>query len=193
MELVFATNNLHKIEEVQHLLKNNFLLKSLTDIGCFEELAETGETLEANAFQKASFINQKFGLDCFADDTGFEIDCLGGKPGVYSARYAGSEKSAEKNIEKVLFEMRNCSNRSCKFISVISLIINNKKYLFKGEIKGIVLNEKRGASGFGYDPIFQPDGFTKSFAEMSLEEKNQISHRAIAITKLVEFLNAINQ
>jgi len=192
MELVFATNNKHKIEEVQHLLKK-ILLRSLTDIGCFDDLPETGNTLEENAFQKASYVNNKFKIDCFADDTGLEIKALGGNPGVYSARYAGEEKSAEKNIEKVLSEMKNKMDKSCKFISFISLIINNKNYLFKGEVNGIILNDSRGKSGFGYDPIFMPEGFTKSFAEMTLEEKNKISHRAVAIKKLVEFLNTLKK
>lgn len=189
MKLVFATNNKHKIEEVQHLLKENFQLRSLQNIGCKEELPETGTTLEANASQKAKYIYEKFGVNCFADDTGLEIEALNGQPGVYSARYAGEEKSAEKNIEKVLSTMKNITNRNAFFKTIISLIINNKNYLFEGLIQGTISTEVKGINGFGYDPIFIPIGYSKSFAEFSLEEKNKISHRGIAIRKLAEFLN----
>ncbi|MFH1004864.1 MAG: non-canonical purine NTP diphosphatase [Bacteroidota bacterium] len=189
MKLIFATNNNHKLKEIQHLLKNNISLLSLSDIGFNEELFETGNSLEENAIQKAQYIYKKYKIDCFADDTGLEIDALEGKPGILSARYAGEKKSAEDNIKKVLFEMNKKKNRNCKFITVISLIIGNKTYLFEGKIKGSILYTPRGNNGFGYDSIFQPKGFTKSFAEMSLEEKNTISHRAIVIKKLAEFLN----
>jgi XTP/dITP diphosphohydrolase len=200
MELVFATNNRHKIEEVQHLLKNNFRLLSLQDIDCREELPETGNTLEANASQKAKYVHERFGVNCFADDTGLEIEALNGKPGVYSARYAGEEKSAQKNIEKVLAEMKGIQNRNALFKTVISLIINNKKYLFEGIVNGIISSDITGSKGFGYDPIFvphpqplSPGRGERTFAEMSLEEKNKISHRAIAVKKLAEFLNTLKQ
>ena len=189
MELVFATNNSHKIEEVQHLLKNDFKLMSLKDIGCLEEFAETGSTLEENAKEKAEYVYNKYQINCFADDTGLEIETLNGRPGVLSARYADEEKSSEKNINKVLSELKNISNRNAKFKTVISLIINTKYYLFKGIINGNILSIPKGSFGFGYDSIFVPDGFTKSFAEMTLEEKNKISHRSIAIKQLAEFLN----
>ena len=191
MNLVFATNNQHKIEEVDHLLRNKFRLLSLNDISCNEEIPETGKTLKENASQKATYIHNKFSIDCFADDTGLEIDALNGKPGVFSARYAGEEKNSEKNIEKVLFEIKNCKNRNAKFKTVISLMVGQKEYQFEGIINGTIAEEKRGEKGFGYDPIFIPRGFDKSFAEMLLEEKNKISHRAIAIEKLAAFLNGL--
>ena len=191
MQLVFATNNKHKIEEVRHLLKNKFPLLSLKGINCNEELPETGNTLKENALQKAKYVHEKYKVDCFADDTGLEIEVLNERPGVYSARYAGEECSAEKNIKKVLEEMKNASNRNASFKTIIALIINNKEYLFEGVIDGIIPSEPRGKLGFGYDPIFQPKGFEKSFAEISIAEKNNISHRAIAIKKLSEFLNQL--
>jgi len=189
MKLVFATNNKHKIEEVQHLLQNDFNLLRLQDINCNEELPETGNTIEENALQKAKYVHQKFNWDCFADDTGLEIEALNGKPGVYSARYAGEECSAEKNIEKVLNEMKNNHNRNASFKAVIALIINSKEYLFEGKVNGIISREPRGNYGFGYDPVFQPNGFEKTFAEMPFAEKNNISHRSIAVKKLVGFLS----
>jgi XTP/dITP diphosphohydrolase len=190
MELVFATNNKNKIEEVAHLLKNNFQLLSLQDIHCIEELPETGNTLKANALQKAKYIHERFGVNCFADDTGLKIEALNGEPGVFSARYAGEERNAKKNIEKVLTNMKGIKNRNAKFKTIIALLINNnKEYLFEGVINGTIATELKGHNGFGYDPIFIPDGNTKSFAAISLEEKNKISHRAIAVKKLAEFLN----
>lgn len=188
MKLVFATNNKHKIEEVKHLTQTDFKLLRLQDIDCNEELLETGNTLEENALQKAKYVHEKYKMDCFADDTGLEIEALNGKPGVYSARYAGKECSAEKNIEKVLNEMLGIKNRNASFRAIIVLIIHNKEYLFEGKIDGIILNETRGKYGFGYDPIFQPKGYMKTFAEMTKEEKSKISHRAIAIKKLAAFL-----
>lgn len=190
MKLVFATNNRHKIEEVQHLLKGDVQLLSLQDINCREELPETGDTLAANAIQKASYVHEKFNADCFADDTGLEIEALNGRPGVYSARYSGEEKSAEKNMKKVLKEMQGIQNRQAYFKTVISLIINNKQYLFEGTVNGNISTELKGAKGFGYDPIFIPDGHGRSFAEMTLEEKNKISHRGVAVKKLAAFLNS---
>jgi len=192
MELVFATNNKHKIEEVQQLLPTGISLLSLQDIGCTEELPETGNTLESNARQKASYVHKKFGVDCFADDTGLEIEALDGRPGVNSARYAGEEKSAKKNIEKVLEELKDIQNRNATFKTTISLIINNKEFLFEGKVKGKISAELKGRNGFGYDPVFIPKGHTTSFAEMPLEEKNKISHRAIAVGKLVQFLNELS-
>jgi len=191
MDLVFATNNKHKIEEVQHLLNNKFHLLSLGDIKCNEELTETSKTLEENASQKANYVHTKFNVNCFADDTGLEIEALNGKPGVLSARYAGEEKESEKNIEKVLHELKNTKNRKARFKTIISLFIDEKEYLFEGIINGKITEEKHGRQGFGYDPIFTPDGSTRSFAEMSLEEKNKISHRAISIKKLAAFLNGL--
>lgn len=191
MELVFSTNNRHKIEEVQPLLKHGVRLLSLEDIGCNEELPETGNTLAANASQKARYVSDKFKVNCFADDTGLEIEALNGRPGVYSARYAGEEKSAEKNIKKVLQELKGIENRKACFKTVISLIINNKENLFEGEVNGAISAELKGGKGFGYDPIFIPNGYDRSFAEMTLEEKNKISHRGIAVRKLVEFLNSM--
>jgi len=191
MEIVFASNNSHKIEEVQYLLKKDFHLLSLKDIGCNEELQETGNTLEANARQKAKYVHDKYKVDCFSDDTGLEIEALNGRPGVFSARYAGEEKSSEKNIEKVLEEMKNIINRNACFIAIISLIIRNKEYLFEGKVYGMISTKKNGDNGFGYDPIFIPNGHSKSFAEMPNEEKNKISHRAIAVKKLAEFLNSL--
>ena len=178
--------------EVQHLLKNKIELLSLQDINCTDELPETGNTLQENALQKARYVHSKFAVNCFADDTGLEIEALNGRPGVYSARYGGEEKSAEKNIEKVLTEMKGINKRNAFFTTVISLIINNKIHLFEGKIGGIISTEIKGNSGFGYDPLFIPAGHTKSFAEMSLEEKNKISHRAIAVKKLAEFLNTLS-
>lgn len=199
MELVFATNNKHKIEEVQHLLqrspdglKNKFQLLSLKDINCNEELPETGNTMEENALQKAKYVHEKLNVDCFADDTGLEINALNGRPGVYSARYSGEECSAKKNIKKVLEEMANATNRNASFKAIIALIINDKEYLFEGVIDGIILSNPRGKLGFGYDPIFQPKGYQKTFAEMTTEEKSKISHRAIAVKKLIEFLNQVS-
>lgn len=189
MKLVFATNNQHKIQEVQYILKNNFQVSGLTDINFNDELPETGNTLEENALQKARYINEKFMIDCFADDTGLEIEALNGRPGVFSARYAGEEKSAEKNIQKVLLEMKYLQNRNAYFKTIISLIINNTEYLFEGKVQGIISHELKGNYGFGYDPIFIPSGSGRSFAEMTIEEKNKISHRSIAVNKLAAFLN----
>lgn len=190
MQLVFATNNNHKIKEVQSLLKG-IKLMSLQEAGCFEELSETGNTLEANAMQKAEYFYNKYHMNCFADDTGLEIPALNNRPGVLSARYAGEEKSALKNIEKVMKELDGFNNRIAKFKTVISLIVNNKIYLFKGIVDGVISRNLIGTSGFGYDPLFIPDGYAKTFAEMTLEEKNKISHRGIAIRHLAEFLNTL--
>jgi XTP/dITP diphosphohydrolase len=188
MKLVFATNNLHKLGEVQHLLGDQFELLRLEDIGCTAEVPENQDTLEGNASEKAHFIYDQYKFDCFADDTGLEIEALHGAPGVYSARYAGPSKDSTQNMRKVLKELENESNRDARFRCVISLILNSQEYLFEGIVNGIIMQEPRGNLGFGYDPVFRPDGYTVSFAEMPLEIKNQISHRALAVNKLVSFL-----
>ena len=191
MKLVFATNNLHKLKEVQEMLSNSIEVLSLKDIGCFEDIEETESTLEGNAKLKADYITEKYGFDCFADDTGLEVEALDGKPGVYSARYAGEHGNAEKNMEKLLNELQNKSNRKAKFRTIIALNLTNKQYLFEGICEGEILNEKSGVKGFGYDPIFKPKNASSSFAEMNSEEKNIISHRGIAIQELVQFLNSL--
>lgn len=191
MKLVFATNNLHKLKEVQEMLSNTIELLSLKDIGCFEDIEETESTLEGNAKLKADYITEKYGFDCFADDTGLEVEALDGDPGVYSARYAGEHGNTEKNMEKLLIELQNKSSRKAKFRTIIALNLRNKQYLFEGICEGEILNEKSGVKGFGYDPIFKPKNASCSFAEMNSEEKNIISHRGIAIQKLVNFLSLI--
>ena len=191
MKLVFATNNLHKLKEVQEMLSNSIEVLSLKDIGCSEDIEETESTLEGNAKLKADYITKKYGFDCFADDTGLEVVALDGKPGVYSARYAGAHGNAEKNMEKLLFELQNKSSRKAKFRTIIALNLSNKQYLFEGICNGEILNEKTGVKGFGYDSIFKPSNASCSFAEMSSEEKNIISHRGIAIQELVQFLNSL--
>ncbi|MCF6366412.1 MAG: non-canonical purine NTP diphosphatase [Bacteroidales bacterium] len=188
MKLVFATNNKHKLEEVKTIIDNKLELLSLKDIKCFEEIPETQNTIEGNASQKANYIYGKYKINCFADDTGLEIDALNGAPGVYSARYAGKNCSFEDNVNKVLSELNNVSDRQARFKTVISLIINGKEFQFEGIIKGKIIKEKRGTSGFGYDPIFLPEGYNKTFAGLSSEIKNKISHRGIATNKLAEFL-----
>jgi len=188
MELVFATNNKHKLKELQTILGNSFRLLSLNDIGCFEEIPEEQPTLEGNARQKAQHVYEKFGYPCFADDTGLEISALNGEPGVFSARYAGEEKDSNANMNKVLKKMAKINNRKARFRTVISLIENSREEQFEGLVEGEIIREKRGDSGFGYDPIFLPGGFDKTFAEMNLEEKNKISHRGRAVEKLIRFL-----
>ena len=192
MELVFATNNQHKSFEINRLLGENHTVKSLPEIGFEGDVPETGKTLEENALQKARYIKTRLGTDCFADDTGLEIDALNGAPGVYSARYAGPEKNSLKNMEKVLRELKDCRNRKARFRTVIALILDNKELLFEGIVNGSILENPRGEKGFGYDPVFLPEGYTLSFAEMSLNEKNKISHRAIAVKKLVDYLKTLN-
>jgi XTP/dITP diphosphohydrolase len=189
MKLVFATNNLNKLKEVQEMLPNSIQLLSLKDIHCFDEVDETETTLEGNAQLKADYITQKFGFNCFADDTGLEVESLDGKPGVYSARFAGEPSNSENNMQKLLVDLETKSNRKAQFRTAVSLNINENKFLFEGICKGEILTSKQGEKGFGYDPIFKPEGFEQSFAEMTSEEKNKISHRGIAIQKLVEFLS----
>ena len=191
MKLVFATNNKHKLRELQQLLGNKIQLLSLADINCSEDIPETKPTIEGNASQKSFYIYKKYGVNCFADDTGLEIEALNGAPGVFSARYAGEEKNDEENIEKVLSELSNSENRNARFKTIISLVINGKETLFEGIINGTILQEKRGNRGFGYDPVFLPNGYNKPFAEMLPEIKNEISHRGIAVNKLVEFLRTV--
>ncbi|MFV0592321.1 MAG: non-canonical purine NTP diphosphatase [Draconibacterium sp.] len=188
MELVFATNNRHKVKEIQTILGEEFKLLSLKDIGCNEDIPEEQETLEGNASQKAFYVYNKYGYNCFADDTGLEIEALNGEPGVYSARYAGEEKNPEANMQKVLTKLAKINNRNARFRTVISLVINGKEVLFEGIVNGEILTEKRGGAGFGYDPVFKPDEKNQSFAEMELSEKNKISHRGRAVQKLVEYL-----
>jgi XTP/dITP diphosphohydrolase len=188
MKLVIATNNIHKINEIRHLLNEKIELLSLGDIGCRVELPETEMTLEGNAVQKALYIYEHFNVNCFADDTGLEIDALKGEPGVFSARYAGENCTYEDNIRKVLNVMQEKKNRSARFKTVIALVINGKIETFEGIVEGMIRDQKQGNNGFGYDPIFQPVGLDKTFAEISLEEKNRISHRAIALQKLVKYL-----
>ena len=192
MELVFATNNQHKLQELQAMLGTQIKLLSLKDINCTEEIPEEQPTLEGNASQKSYYVYNKYGYNCFADDTGLEIDALNGEPGVYSARYAGEEKSAEANMKKVLHKLAKINNRNARFRTVISLVIKGEEKQFEGFVDGKILEEKRGAEGFGYDPIFQPEDFKVSFAEMNLEEKNKISHRGRAVQKLVEYLKQIS-
>ena len=191
MKLVFATNNKHKLEEVQKIIDGDFELLNLKDINCFEEIPETQNTIEGNASQKSEYIFNKYKINCFADDTGLEIEALKGEPGVYSARYAGEGCSFDDNIDKVLKELKGISNRKAQFKTVISLIINGEEHQFTGIIEGEILKERRGKSGFGYDPIFLPKTYNKSFAELSADEKNSISHRGIASRKLAGFLKKI--
>lgn len=187
-ELIFATNNPHKLSEVQSLLSNHFKLLSLNDIGFDEEIPEDHDTLEENASQKAWYIYHKTKRNCFADDTGLEVDALNGKPGVFSARYAGEGKNPKDNIIKLLHELEGVKNRNARFRTVVALIIDNNEYLFEGIVSGKIILQEQGMDGFGYDPIFLPDGYSLTFAEMDLVQKNQISHRARAICLLVEFL-----
>ncbi|MBN2893545.1 MAG: non-canonical purine NTP diphosphatase [Bacteroidales bacterium] len=188
MEIVFATNNKHKISEISAILGNNFDLKSLNDIGFSGDIPETNPTIPENASQKSHFIYDRYKINVFADDTGLEIEALNGAPGVYSARYAGEHCSFEDNVTKVLLEMEGKTNRNARFITVISLILNDKEYFFEGIVNGQITTERHGAKGFGYDPIFRPDGYNITYAEMSADKKNAMSHRALATQKLVEFL-----
>ena len=190
-KLVFATNNAHKLEEVAAILGDQVELLSLNDIGCQTDIPETAETLEGNALLKSSYIYKNYHLDCFADDTGLEVKALNGAPGVYSARYAGGEgHDAQANMLKLLHELDGKENRKAQFRTAISLILDGKEYLFEGVIKGEIIKEKRGDSGFGYDPVFMPEGYDRTFAELGNDIKNQISHRALAVQKLCEFLQS---
>jgi XTP/dITP diphosphohydrolase len=192
MKLVFATNNLHKLKEVQEMLPNSIEILSLKDIHCFDEIDETETTLEGNARLKADYITHKFGHNCFADDTGLEVASLDGRPGVYSARFAGEPANAENNMQKLMSELAHEINRKAQFKTAVCLNLEGKQYFFEGICKGEILKEKQGEKGFGYDPIFKPDGFKNSFAEMNSDEKNKISHRGLAINKLIDFLKKYN-
>ena len=188
--LVFATNNAHKLEEIRAILGDKINILSLNDIDCHADIPETADTLEGNARLKAEYIYQHYGMDCFADDTGLEVEALNGAPGIYSARYAGrAGHDSEANMHKLLSELEGKTNRKAQFRTAICLIEGGEEHLFEGIMRGTILQERRGTAGFGYDPIFQPEGYTETFAEMGNEEKNKISHRARAVQKLVEYLN----
>lgn len=190
MKLVFATNNKNKLAEVQAML-NSVELVTLQDIGCTVDIPETSDTIAGNASQKSNYILDHYQMDCFSDDTGLEVEALNGDPGVYSARYAGNQKNANDNMDLLLKNLNNASNRKARFITVISLILNKKEYLFEGICEGTILEKKRGDHGFGYDPIFVPEGYEQTFAEMDQAEKANISHRGKAVQKLVNFLNEL--
>jgi XTP/dITP diphosphohydrolase len=191
MELVFATNNKHKLEEISHIIGSQFKIVNLKETGIFEDIPETAETLEGNAFQKADYVFRKTGKDCFADDTGLEIEALENRPGVYSARYAGEGCTFDDNVNKILRELGDIENRKARFRTVIALIIGGTTHYFEGVVEGKIIKDKRGKEGFGYDPVFVPDGYNETFAEMPLELKNKISHRYFATKKLADFLQSI--
>lgn len=188
-KFVFATNNAHKLEEVRNILGEKIDLLSLKDIRCHDDIPETADTLEGNALQKARYIYNHYHTDCFADDTGLEVEALNGAPGVYSARYAGGNgHDSEANMRKLLKDLEGVEHRKAQFRTVFALIVNGKEHLFEGIVKGEIIKNRRGNAGFGYDPIFVPEGYTKTFAEMGNELKNQISHRAVATQKLCKFI-----
>ena len=187
-ELVFATNNAHKLRELREIAGEKFKILSLKDINCNEDIPETADTLEGNARQKAMYIHENYGMDCFADDTGLEVEALNGAPGVFSARYAGDGHDSEANMQKLLKELEGKENRKAQFRTAICLIMEGKEYLFEGIVKGHIIEEKRGGAGFGYDPIFVPEGYDQTFAELGNDVKNTISHRARAVEKLCTFL-----
>ncbi len=188
MKLVFASNNKNKIQEIQALVPATIKILSLKDIGCIEDIPETANTIEGNAILKANYVTEKYGYDCFADDTGLEVETLDGAPGVYSARYAGEHKNADDNMDKLLSELQEKSNRKANFKTVIALNLNGKQKLFTGIINGKIIKERKGTNGFGYDPIFVADGYDKTFSELTMEEKSTISHRGIAVKELIEHL-----
>lgn len=188
MKIVFATNNKNKIREIQSMLPPAIEIVSLESIGCHEDIPETAGTIEGNAIMKANYVTQKYGYDCFADDTGLEVNALNGEPGVFSARYAGEQKSAEDNMDKLLFNLEHKTDRSAQFKTVIALNLNGKQFLFTGIAQGEITKEKTGDQGFGYDPIFRPKDYQETFAQLSLETKNAISHRGKATQKLIAFL-----
>ncbi|MDQ6529388.1 non-canonical purine NTP diphosphatase [Flavobacterium sp. LHD-85] len=189
MNLVFASNNKNKIAEIQSMLPESIKILSLEDINCLEDIPETAYTIEGNAILKADYVTEKYGYDCFADDTGLEVNALNGEPGVYSARYAGEQKNADDNMDKLLEALKNKENRSAQFKTVITLNLNGKQYLFTGIAKGEITLTKTGTNGFGYDPIFKPENFTETFAELPLETKNEIGHRGKAVKQLIDFLS----
>ena len=189
-KIVFATGNPNKLKEINSAI-NCFKIVGLKDLGITEEIPETGDTLMKNALQKAKYVYDKTGFDCFSDDTGLEIEALNYRPGVYSAMYAGPDCNAEDNMQKVLLELDKTTNRNAQFKTVIALILNGKEHFFEGAIKGVILKEKAGVDGFGYDPIFRPTGYEESFAEMTIDQKNEISHRGLAVKKLIAFLASV--
>ncbi len=192
MDIVFATHNRHKSEEACQILGPRWTLRNLHDLGQTEEIPETADTLQGNALQKAQFVYDKYHLSCFADDTGLEVEALNGAPGVYSARYAGEHCSFADNVNKLLHEMQGKTNRRACFKTVVALILDGEAHFFEGRVDGTIIENPRGAEGFGYDPVFVPDGFSETFAEMSAEQKNKISHRGRAMAKLIEFLQNID-
>lgn len=189
INLIFATSNQNKVLEIQKILPKKFNIKSLKDLNYFEDVPENETTIEGNAVFKAKYIYEKFNINVFADDTGLEVEALNGEPGVHSARYAGTTRNSEKNIKKLLKNLKNIKNRNARFKTVIALIINNKLHIFSGIVEGYILDSPKGNNGFGYDPIFCPNGFDKSFAELTLKEKNLISHRSLAMKKLIDFIS----
>lgn len=188
MKIVFATNNQNKVKEVQSLLPENITVLSLKDINCDEDIPETQPTIEGNAIQKAQYVKEHYGYDCFADDTGLEVHALNGEPGVFSARYAGPQRNADDNMDKLLDNLLDKNDRSAQFKTVVALILNGEQHTFTGICEGSIIKEKRGNKGFGYDPIFIANGFTETFAQISLEEKNRVGHRGKAVQKLIGFL-----
>ncbi|MCH5230418.1 MAG: non-canonical purine NTP diphosphatase [Muribaculaceae bacterium] len=192
-EIVFATNNSHKLEEARAILEGKVKVMSLAEIGCHDDIPETADTLEGNALIKARWVKERYGYDCFADDTGLMVEALGGAPGVYSARYAGEHCSPADNIKLLLKNLSGKTDRRARFATVVALILGNEEYLFEGEVKGMIAEENSGTAGFGYDPVFVPENSTLSFAEMAPEDKNAISHRGRAMAKLSEFLSINNQ
>lgn len=190
-KIVFATNNPHKLVEVRSLLSPFFDVVSLSDMNCFDDIPETADTLKGNAFLKAQYIYDKFGVNCFADDTGLEVEALNGEPGVFSARYAGEDNNAARNMLKVLEKLGDSNDRNAHFTTVIALIINGETHYFEGKVDGRILKSPRGDAGFGYDPIFVPKGYLMSYAQLSINEKNKMSHRAHAIKKFIEYLQNI--
>lgn len=190
MKICFATNNSKKLEEVKAALGADFEVVSLADIGCQEELPETGDTLQYNAFQKARYVQTHYGVDCFADDTGLEVEALDGAPGVYSGRFAGEPRSDERNLSLLLERMAEKANRKASFRTVIALLMGSESHAFEGKVDGEILQHRSGEQGFGYDPVFRPEGYEKTFAELTLQEKNAISHRGRAVRKLADFLKA---
>lgn len=188
IQLVFATHNQNKLKEVQAQMPEHIKLLSLADIGCSEDIEETADTIEGNALQKAVYVKNTYGYDCFADDTGLEVEALHGAPGVYSSRYAGTHKSPEDNIDKLLEELKEKPNRKAQFKTVMALVYKGREYLFEGICKGEITATRKGNNGFGYDPVFLPEGFSHTFAEMDLERKKQIGHRGKSVEKLIDFL-----
>ena len=191
-KIVFATNNQHKLDEVKKITEGLTEIVSLSEINCFDDIPETADTLEGNALLKARYVKEKFGFDCFADDTGLEVEALDNAPGVYSARYAGPDHNSESNMKLLLKNMEGITNRNARFRTVIALLMDGKEYLFDGIVEGVIIHEKRGNSGFGYDPVFVPNGYNETFAQLGSDIKNNISHRAKAVLKLHDFLSKLN-